>query len=88
MDKWSAFLNSLASKGGNILVLLVVSAFLGVAVLHVIHAGETAGAAGNLIVSSFAGAFGALLLSLQNGGGQRKADGQNGNGGANPAGKP
>ena len=74
MDKWTQWLNSLASKGGNILTLLLVNILLGSALVHVLHHTEINAEARALVLSSFSGAFGALLFSLQNGGGQRKVE--------------
>ncbi len=74
MEKWRLWLDSLASKGGNILTLFMLNILLGIALVHVLHHSEINAEARALILSSFSGAFGALLFSLQNGGGQRKAD--------------
>ena len=74
MEKWRLWLDSLASKGGNVLVLFVVNILLGIALVHVLHHAEGNAEARALVLSSFSGAFGALLFSLQNGGGQRKVD--------------
>ena len=74
MHNWERWLSSLASKGGNIFTLLFVNVMLGCALVHVLHHSEINAEARALVLSSFSGAFGALLFSLQNGGGQRKVD--------------
>ena len=79
MERWQQFLNSLSTKGGNILVLLFVCVILGFALLHVLHHAEMNAEARALVLSSFSGAFAALMFALQAGGGQRKADNGNGN---------
>ena len=78
MNSWKLWLDSLASKGGNICTLLLVNVLLGCALVHVLHHSEINAEARALVLSSFSGAFGALLFSLQNGGGQRKVDQGNG----------
>ena len=78
MNSWKLWLDSLASKGGNIFTLLFVNVMLGCALVHVLHHTEINAEARALVLSSFSGAFGALLFSLQNGGGQRKVDQGNG----------
>lgn len=88
MDKWKLWLDSIASKGGNILVLLVINLCLGSALMHVLHHPEINAEARALVLSSFSGAFGALLFSLQNGGGQRKADSNGTNVQSGPAAAP
>lgn len=77
MDRWHQFLDSLATRGGNILLLFVAAALLMVLVMHVLHHDSTSQTA-TVVTTIFSGFAGALLQALQGGG--RKANG-NSNGG-------
>lgn len=62
MNSWRNFLDSLASRGGSILVLLIATATLGILALRMQAAGEAA----SLVRTTFAGFSGALLMALTN----------------------
>jgi hypothetical protein len=64
MNSWKNFLDSLGTRGGAILLLLLCSILLGSGVMHVLHHGDL-GDAASLIRSTFAGFVGALLLALK-----------------------
>jgi hypothetical protein len=61
MNTWRNLVDSLSSRGGSILILLIITTVLGVMVVH--HSGET-GEAASLIRNSFSGFSGALLMAL------------------------
>lgn len=64
MQKWQAFLNSISTPGGNLLLLAVfVSCLLGL-VLHVLHHGDD-NQVTTVILSTFSGFSGALLQALR-----------------------
>jgi len=64
LNTWCKFLDSLSSRGGAILLLIMTSSALGVGVIHVLHHGDS-GEGASLIRSTFAGFVGALLLALK-----------------------
>jgi hypothetical protein len=63
MDAWSDFTDTLNTRGGTIALLFVSCLLLGFGVLHVMHHGDT-GQAASVIISTFSGFGGALLLAL------------------------
>lgn len=80
MSKWQGFLDSLATKGGNILLLVMLSiVFLVAALVLMLKFGAVAPSV-VLVVGSFNGFAGALLMALV--GKDRNGNGSNGNGGA------
>lgn len=65
MSRWQGFLDSLATKGGNTLLLVVLSLlFLAVAVVLIFKYGPTNPTV-NLVSGAFTSFSGALLLSLK-----------------------
>jgi len=83
MTRWQQFLDSLASKGGNLFVLSLFVSSLLLLVMHVRN--EPNGQALTVILSTFSGFSGALLSALTGSiGGVRKGDanGQLGTNGA------
>ena len=64
MQKWQAFLNSLSTPGGNLLLLCVFVSCLLALVLHVLHHGDE-GQVTTVILSTFSGFAGALLQALR-----------------------
>ena len=83
MNRWKDFLDSLASRGGTILILLLLVAFFALAVIHVMHAGEK-GEIATVLISTFSSITGALTVALT---GQRMANG-NSNGKVPPPAAP
>jgi hypothetical protein len=75
VDIWHEFLDSLATIGGNIMILVSVWALTGYGVVHVLHHADASSDAKSLILSTFAGVNGALMYALT----QRQRGG-NGNG--------
>lgn len=75
VDVWREFLDSLATVGGNIFILLVLTCLAFSGVLHVLHHSEVNKEASGLVLSSFSSISGALLYALT----QRQKNG-NGNG--------
>ena len=63
MQAWQKFLDSLATKGGNLLVLFVCFAGLLGLLIHVLHHGDT-GNVSMVVVSTFSGFSGALMATL------------------------
>ncbi|MGB8521905.1 MAG: hypothetical protein WCD43_02970 [Candidatus Acidiferrales bacterium] len=63
MQSWQKFLDSLATKGGNLLVLFVCFAGLLSLLIHVLHHGDT-GNVSMVVVSTFSGFSGALMATL------------------------
>ena len=84
MTRWQQFLDSLASKGGNLFVLVLFVSSLLLLTLHVFHRGyDPNSQAVTVILSTFSSFSGALLAALTGQmGGQRRNDG---NGSAPPA---
>lgn len=75
MENWEHFLNSLATRGGNIVILLCVSVLLGFGVLHILHHGEVNVEAKTVVLATFSAFTGALLQALMGGSSrQRQAD--------------
>src|SRR4051812_15355491 len=75
VDIWHEFLDSLATIGGNIMILVMVWLGTGFGVIHVLHHADANQDAKSLIMSTFAGVNGALMYALT----QRQRGG-NGNG--------
>ena len=65
MNHWQHFLDSLSTKGGNIVVALVVMVLLGAALLHTFHDATDSMEARILMASTFSGFAGALLAMLK-----------------------
>ena len=84
MERWEHFLNSLATKGGNIFLLFMFNLGIIGLCVHFIHAGETQNNVVVGIVALLGNFAGALLYALTGTGGQRKSD-ANGNGAATVA---
>jgi hypothetical protein len=61
MNTWRNLVDSISSRGGSILILLIATITLGVMVIR--HSGDT-GEAPSLIRNSFSGFSGALLMAL------------------------
>jgi hypothetical protein len=72
MNRWETFLNSLATRGGNILLLTFFVLFLGVLVVHVLHHPETNADVKTVLLSTFSGFTGALIAALQGGGSRQR----------------
>ena len=78
MQKWQAFLDSLATKGGNLALMAVFVVSLLVLVIWVTSRDAGDSQAATVILSTFSAFSGALLAALTGQvGGQRKTD--NGN---------
>lgn len=67
MNRWAQFLDSLASRGGNIAILLLATGGLFGACVHLLHHGDKSEVA-TVILSTFSGFSGALLNALVSGG--------------------
>jgi hypothetical protein len=64
MQKWQSFLNSIATPGGNLLVLCIfVVALLVVMIFEIHHSDE--GQVQTVVVATFSGFSGALLQALR-----------------------
>jgi hypothetical protein len=63
MNTWRNFLDSIGSRGGSVLVLLVITVLLFAGLMHVMHHGDT-GESASLVRNAFAGFSGALLAML------------------------
>jgi hypothetical protein len=63
MQSWQKFLDSLATKGGNLLVLFACFAGLLSLLIHILHHGDT-GNVSMVVVSTFSGFSGALMATL------------------------
>jgi hypothetical protein len=75
LEGWQKFLDSLATKGGNLFVLSLFVASLLLLVLHVLHRGGGSDPVTTVLLSTFSGFSGALLAALTGQvGGQRKTD--------------
>lgn len=75
MHRWEQFLNSLATRGGNIFLLAVFVLMLGGLVLHTLHHAEINTEVKTVVLSTFSGFTGALIAALQ-GGGSRQRNGE------------
>lgn len=64
MPKWQFFLNSLATPGGNLFLLVAFVSLLLALVLHVLHHSDS-GQTTTVILSTFSGFSGALLQALR-----------------------
>lgn len=67
MKTWAAFLDSLGTRGGNILILLAATGGLFLAALHIMHHTDKSEVA-TVVLSTFSGFSGALLNALVSGG--------------------
>lgn len=76
IEAWTAFADTLNSRGGTIALLFIANFALGLGVIHVMHHGDT-GQASAVIISSFSGFTGALLIALT-------SKDKNGNGNGDP----
>jgi len=65
MQRFQAFLNSLATRGGAILVLLILSLTGFAITLHIIHHGEDTSMVAAGLVTTLGNFTGALLLALK-----------------------
>jgi hypothetical protein len=63
MQVWQKFLDSLATKGGNLFVLFVCFGGLLGLLIHVLHHGDT-GNVSMVVVATFSGFSGALMATL------------------------
>ena len=63
MESWQKFLDSLATKGGNLFVLFVCFAGLLSLLIHVLHHADS-GNVTMVVVSTFSGFSGALMATL------------------------
>jgi hypothetical protein len=63
MQSWQKFLDSIATKGGNLFLLFVCFAGLLSLLIHVLHHGDT-GNVSMVVVSTFSGFSGALMATL------------------------
>ena len=66
MDGWTQFTETLGTRGGTIALLFVSCVGLFIGVIHVMHHGD-AGQASSVIISTFSGFTGALLVALTTG---------------------
>jgi hypothetical protein len=80
MNTWRNLVDSVATRGGSILILLLSTLIMGVLLIHIMHHGDT-GESASLLRNSFAGFSGALLMALTT---SAKANGKNGSGHENP----
>jgi hypothetical protein len=80
MNAWRDLVDSVASRGGSIVILLLCTVVMGVMLVHIMHHGDT-GESASLIRNSFAAFSGALLMALTT---TAKANGKNGSGSENP----
>lgn len=67
MNTWKEFLDSLAKRGGNILILLGVCGVLFTLLFHVLHHQEANHDVQTVILSTFSAFTGALLNALVSG---------------------
>jgi hypothetical protein len=75
MEKWQKFLDSIATKGGNLLLLGSFVMFLLLLVIWILITNHTDAQVVTVILSTFSGFAGALLAALTGQqGGQRKTD--------------
>jgi hypothetical protein len=88
IERWQKFLDSLATKGGNLAVLCFFVIFLLLLTMWVLHRGTSTSQAATVLLATFSGFSGALLAALTGQqGGNRKTDGNgNGNGAPVPTG--
>jgi len=63
MESWQKFLDSLATRGGNLFVLFVCFAGLLSLMIHVLHRSDS-GNVTMVVVSTFSGFSGALMATL------------------------
>lgn len=76
MTSWHSFLDSLATRGGNIFCLIVINVALAMLVYHVLHHNEVGAATATVILSTFSNFTGALMMALTGGSSkQRNGDG-------------
>ena len=80
MNNWRNLIDSIASRGGSILILLLSTIVMGIMLVHIMHHGDS-GESASLIRNSFAAFSGALLMALTT---TAKANGKNGSGSENP----
>jgi len=81
MEKWRQFLDSLATRGGNILLLwLCVGGFTGL-VLHALHHPEVNVEVKTVVLATFSTFTGALVGALTGGASRQRSN--DGNGGTN-----
>ena len=80
MSRWTAFLDSLATRGGNIFVLLMICLFLSGLVYHVLHHNEVNTSTAAVIMTTFSAFTGSLMNALQGGGSKQRNGDANGNG--------
>jgi hypothetical protein len=64
MNRWEFFLASLATRGGNIFLLLLICSGLSGMVYHVLHHVETSPAVSSVILATFSNFTGALMMAL------------------------
>lgn len=76
---WHEFLNSLATRGGNIFLLVLICLGLGCLVLHVLHHPQESQQTIAVILTTFSTFTGALMNALTGGTGKQRS-GDNGNG--------
>lgn len=67
MHSWERLIDSLSTRGANILILLIASGALFGGIIHVMHHGDHSEVA-TVIMSTFSGFSGALLNALVSGG--------------------
>ncbi len=65
MQTWHDFLESLATRGGNLFLLVLFVAVLGFLVFHTLHHPEVNGEVKTVILTTFSGFTGALLGALR-----------------------
>jgi hypothetical protein len=63
MQSWQKFLDSLSTKGGNLLVLFICFGGLLGLLIHVLHHGDS-GNVSMVVVATFSGFSGALMATL------------------------
>jgi hypothetical protein len=84
VDRWQKFLDSWATKGGNLAVLSWFVIILLMLTIWVLHRGNSEGQAATVILSTFSAFSGALLAALTGQvGGSRRTD-SNGSGTSAP----
>jgi hypothetical protein len=65
MKNWQAFLDSLSTSGGNLFILVTITACLSPLVIHVLHDPNVDATIRTMIHDTFVGFTGALLYALK-----------------------
>jgi hypothetical protein len=65
MNRWSEVTGTVATRGGAIIILLLINITGWVITIHLIHHGEASTPVAASLISTFSGFSGALLLALK-----------------------